>query len=176
MTTQYVTFEGIANYAKPYKPDEFRGASRWTLNLVLDTDEEIEKYKSVGIQKKLKEVDKGKVSFSPTRDRTKLMKGQIVHFTPPFIYDKNGEVLVKYVDENDKPIYSYNEDNKPKINRVGDPVIIGNGSRVAVRMSYYPTQMGIGSRLESIKILDLIEYKPNDGSTPNQATADKIDW
>lgn len=171
--TDYVTFEGIANYVKPYKPDEFRGAVRWMLDLTLDTEDEVKKYKEVGIQKKLKQVEKG-LAFSPNRPTTKLMKGKLVNFTPPFIYDKNGEVLVKYVDENGKPVYSYDDANK-KITRVGDPVIIGNGSRVAVRMSYYDTAMGIGSRLESIKILDLIEYKPTGDDTKSDS-ADKVDW
>ena len=43
--------------------------------------------------------------------------------------------------------------------KVGDPVLVGNGSKAQITLAVYTTQMGVGNRLESIKLLDLIEYK-----------------
>ena len=86
--TEYITLTGIANWAKPYKPDEFRGTSRWTINLELD-EESLARYKEYGIQQKLKETSPGKFSFNPRRDVLKFFKNsnETVYFTPPFIYD-----------------------------------------------------------------------------------------
>ena len=166
--TEFITLSGIANWAKPYKPDEFRGDSRWTLNLTLD-EESLARYKEYGIQQKLKQNEHG-WSFDPRRPVVKKIKETLVYFTPPFIFDKTGETLVKYTDEESKNVYSY-EDKDKKIIRVGDPVLIGNGSLVSIRLSVYPTGMGVGNRLEAIKLIDLITYSP-------EATekSDTIEW
>lgn len=155
--TKYVTFKGKIQWAKVYAPDEFRGAVRWGLDLIMDDDSEWKKFKDLGIQKKVKENENGKY-FNVTRSTTKLMKGKLVHFTPPIIYDKDGQAIVSYVGEDGKIVRSYDDADKV-IRRVGDPVMIGNGSEVEVTLSVYPTAMGPGNRLESIKIIDLIHYE-----------------
>lgn len=155
--TKYYTFTGKVQWAKVYTPDEFRGAVRWGLDLYMDSDKEWAKFKESGIQKKVKENDAGK-GFNLTRSTTKVMKGKMVYFTPPQIVDKDGKVLVKYVDDQGKDVRSY-EDKDKKITRVGDPVMIGNGSTIEVNVSVYPTAMGPGNRLESIKLIDLIHYE-----------------
>lgn len=154
--TQYLDFDGKAYWCKVYTPDEFRGNTRWMLDLYMDDPAMLEKYKKAGIQKKLKENENGK-GFSATRPVTKLIKGTLVHFTPPIIYDKDGTELVKYVDAEGKTIRQYSTGEE--YTRVGEPVMIGNGSTVRCRISVYPTSMGPGNRLESIKILDLITYE-----------------
>lgn len=164
--TKYVKFNGKAQWAKVYTPDEFRGAVRWSMDLIMTDDKEWEKFKDLGIQKKVKEGDDGKY-FNLTRSTTKLMKGKLVHFTPPQIYDKDGMVIVKYVDEAGIDVRSYDDPNKV-IRRIGDPIMIGNGSEVEVTVSVYPTAMGPGNRLESIKIIDLIHYEK-----PETAEEDK---
>lgn len=163
--TEVIELTGIANWAKLYKPDEFRGAIRWTLALDLD-EASVEKYKEYGIQQKLKD---GK-TFNPRRDTTRTFKGKVVNFTPPVIFDKNGEVLVKYVNSAGKAVFSY-EGEAPT--RVGEPVLIGNGSLVAVKVSVYPTSMGVGNRLEAVKILDLITYESPTGGTNG---VDSVEW
>lgn len=155
--TKYYTFEGKVQWAKVYTPDEFRGAVRWGLDLYMDKDDEWKKFKESGIQKKVKENENGK-GFNLTRSTTKVMKGKMVYFTPPQILDKDGKVLVRYVDEVGKDVRSYEDPNKV-IRRVGDPVMIGNGSLIQVNVSVYPTAMGPGNRLEAIKIIDLIHYE-----------------
>jgi hypothetical protein len=155
--TKYISIEGTAFWCKVYTPDEFRGSSKWMLNLYPSNEKEWAKFKEAGIQKKVKEDENGK-SFAVTRNTSKMIKGNMVYFAPPVIYDKNGAVLVQYVDEKGSPVRSYNDPNK-RPNRVGDPVLIGNGSLVSVRLSVYPTAMGPGNRLESITLLDLIHYE-----------------
>lgn len=164
--TQYLTLTGKAYWAKVYQPDEFRGAVRWTMDFYPQDADEWAKFTKAGIQKKVKENADGKY-FQAARSTTKLMKGRVVNFTPPVIYDKDGEALVKYVDENGKDIRSY-DDADTKINRVGDPILIGNGSTVAVTLSVYPTAMGPGNRLESVRVIDLIEYERPE--TPAETT------
>lgn len=154
--TKYVDFTGKAFWAKVYKPDEFMGVTRWTLNLYLD-EANLKLYKELGIQKKIKEDENGKF-FPAQRLTQKLINGKMVHFTPPIIRDKNGEFLVSYVDEEGKIVRSFDDPNKV-IKRVGEPFNIGNGSLVKARMSVYPTLKGPGNRLEELTVLDLIEYK-----------------
>lgn len=172
--TKYYSFTGRAFWAKLYEPDEFRGAVRWSVNLYLDDETEWAKFKESGIQKTVKEGPDGKY-FQLYRPTTKAMGARMVRFTPPIVYDKNGEALVKYVDSNNQIIRSY-EDPNFKFVRVGEPVLIGNGSKIKVNVSVYPTQMGPGNRLESIQIVDLIEYKrPEEPVAPTKKD-DEIPW
>jgi hypothetical protein len=155
--TQYVQFNGKAYWTKLYKPDEFKGAVRWTMNLYMDDPEEWNKYKALGIQKKVNKDENGSF-FAASRPTTKMIKGKIVYFTPPVIYGKDGKVLVGYYGEDDKMLRSY-DDPKTKIVKKGETILIGNGSDVQITLCVYPTAMGPGNRLESVKLIDLIEYK-----------------
>lgn len=155
--TKYIDFTGKAYYARVYQPDEFRGSIRWGLDLVPENQDEWDKFKETGIQKVPKERDYGKF-FPMHRPAVKLMKNKLVYFTAPYVYDKDGNVLVKYVDDAGNDLRSYEEKDKT-VRRIGEPVLIGNGSLVKINVSYFPTQMGVGCRLESLRILDLIEYK-----------------
>ena len=155
MASKYVKFVGKAFWAKVYEPDEFRGQSNWKIDLVVD-DDTLKEYKKHGIQKKVRENEAGTV-VSFTRPKTKEIKGQNNLFHAPKIFDKDGNVLVDY---------KVNE-AKDGFDRVGDPVLIGNGSEVELTVVVYDwgtkTNGGIGQRLESVKILDLIEYKSEGG-------------
>ena len=79
------------------------------------------KFKESGIQKKVQDKGEGKY-FQLSRDTVKEMKGKKVYFTAPFIYDKDGKVIVKYTDEKGADVRSY-EDKNITITRVGDPVL-----------------------------------------------------
>jgi hypothetical protein len=156
-TTKYLDVTGKLYWPKIYTPDEFRGAVRWTINFIPDNEEELRKIKSAGIQKREKDTPDGK-QFAFTRSTSKLMGKKMVYFTPPIIYGEDGKEVVSYTDPDGKLIRSY-EDDTLEITRKGDPVMIGNGSKVKITLSVYPTAMGVGNRLESIKLIDLIHYE-----------------
>ena len=151
MTERY-KFTGKAAWAKVYEADEFRGSKNWKINVYLD-DKELDKRKKAGIQSKVYEDEEGKyVVFK--RPETKLIKGSVRVFCGPEITDKDGKTLVTYKKNSEGTAFE----------RVGDPVLIGNGSTVEVEVSVYPTSMGNGQRLESVRIVDLIEYKSEGGT------------
>lgn len=146
--TETYKFTGKALWAKVYEADEFRGSSNWKIDLEVDA-ENLEKYKKAGIQGKVKSNENGPV-LSFKRPTTKLIKGTQQIFSGPRIIDKDGKVIVEYK----------KNDAGTGFDRVGDPVLIGNGSVVECTVTVYPTDMGPGQRLESVKVLDLIEYAP----------------
>lgn len=171
INSQYWRFKGQVAWAKIYEPDTFRGASNWLLNFYPENETEWANIKKAGLQARVKEDDgeksgvKGK--FIPLRRPVvKQIKGNPVYFTPPRIFDKDGEPIILYTDGQNKEIRSY-DDKSLVINRVGSPVLIGNGSTVYVNVVVYPTEMGPGNRLESIQILDLVEYEKNEGPVVN---------
>lgn len=155
MATETFKFTGKAKWAKIYEPEEFRGAINWKIDLYQDA-KNLKLRKEAGIQSKVYEDEEGKfVNFR--RAKTKLIKGKLNEFHPPFVYDKDYNVLVSYVK---------NEDGTDWV-RVGTPVLIGNGSEVEITVSVYDAgAMGKGQRLDSIRIIDLIEYK-SEGSGGN---------
>lgn len=155
--TQYLRIPGTIKWAKVYTPDEYKGAVRWTLNFY-PSDKGWEMVKEAGIQKRPKTDKEGGTFINLQRPTTKMIKGSLVYFTPPIIYDEDGEFLVKYVDENNKIIRSYN-DKDTVIKRDGEPVLIGNDSEVLVHVSVYPTAMGPGNRLDAITLVDLVHYE-----------------
>lgn len=151
MATETYKFTGKSKWAKVYDPEEFRGASNWKINVYLD-DAEIAKRKKAGIQSKTYSDEDGTyVTFK--RPQTKLIKGVLNEFAPPKIFDAEGNCLVDYKKSADGTSFE----------RVGKPVLIGNGSVVEATVTVYDTQMGKGQRLESIKIIDLIEYEGGSG-------------
>jgi hypothetical protein len=173
-TTKYITLTGKAFWCKVYTPDEFRGSSKWMINFYPSDEKEWAKFKEAGIQKKVKEDENGK-NFAVTRNTSKMIKGNMVYFTPPIIYDKDGKTLVYYADEKGNLVRSYNDPNQ-RPQRVGDPILIGNGSLVSVRLSVYPTAMGPGNRLESITLLDLIHYeKPEEAPENREVKGPEVD-
>lgn len=173
MSTEYIDLEGEGYWLKITKPDEFRGSVRWALNLALD-EPSLKIYQDSGIQKKLKNTAEAKNVATLLRPTTKLMKGKMVYFTPPIVYGKDGETLRKYVDKNGETVRSYDTPGI-ELTKVGDIPLIGNGSKLKVTLSVYDTQMGKGHRLESIKLLDLIEYvKPEEPAQEGKAA--DIEW
>lgn len=59
----------------------------------------------------------------------------------------------------------------PKIHGVPEGVLIGNGSRVSVRISAYQTQMGMGHRLEDVTVTNLVVYTPDNPGVDNTPPA-----
>lgn len=150
-------FIGKTAYPKVYEPDEFRGSKKWKVPLYPD-DETLQRIKDAGIQLKVKD-DSGEKSGVSGKYVT-FSRGTTVNFgsgpedmAPPIIRDKDGEILVGYDDA---------------FEPTGDPVIIGNGSEVELLVEVYETKnFGNGQRILEVKILDLIEYNP-DNDDPDE--------
>lgn len=153
--TKYYTFKGLVSYAKIYEPDEFRGVTKWKLNLH-PSDEVIQEIKAAGIQKKLKDSNEefsgvpGKF-FTFDRPTEREFNGEVTYFAPPAVYDADGGIIAEY------------EDNGEEIVMKGKKQIIGNGSEIEVNVAVYETKrFGKGCRLNYIKVLDLVEWVPED--------------
>lgn len=106
----------------------------WTLNLY-PTEKALKAFKNSNSQLKVREDEDGEfISFSrPLWGKDK--DGNDVKRDPPRILDKDGNVM--------KGIY------------------IGNGSDVTVLVDIYNTRMGPGTRLEAVRVENLIEYDKN---------------
>jgi hypothetical protein len=158
--TQYLKFKGKVAWARLYEPDEYNGAVRWCLDFFPDDVDALKKvmHKNKGF----KEGEYG-LYTQLRRPTTKLIKGRIVSFTPPIIYDKSGKPIVQYVNKHTGDIIrSYDGISNEALIRQGEPVLMGNGSVVEVTLCVYATSMGNGSRLESVKLIDHIEYRPKE--------------
>lgn len=180
--TTYINVRGKVSWPKIYTPDEFRGAVNWTLNLYPENDAEWDKIKKAGLQGKPKDDDgsssgvEGKY-ITLRRPTTKLMKGKLVYFAPPHIWDADGKPILKYVGADNKLLNSY-DSKDTKVTAVGEQISLGNGSVIDLRISVYPTAMGIGNRFEAIKVIDLIEYeRPEDVTDEvNSSESDEAPW
>lgn len=180
--TKWYTFEGTIKWAKVYEPDEFRGASNWTIDFYPKDEAEKKAITATGIQGRFKEDADGNKFIRFRRSTKRSFDGgkTFTHFAPPVIYDRGGNELLKYTDKDGNDVRSYAEGESLKA--VGEPVMIGNGSRVALNIAVYDTAYGPGNRFESVKILDLVEYKKPDRSEDVESdTAEEnenvtVDW
>ena len=153
MATEYIKLRGKVKWCKCYEPDEFNGATRWIVQFYPGSEEDWKKFKDSGLQMQPKEDKDGDGKFiTIRRDTKKLIKDDLVLFSPPFI---EGEVEVKYVDQNGKTCYSHNKGDGTIVSRDGDPVVIANGSEVVMDIAVYDTKMGKGHRWERMKVLTL---------------------
>lgn len=173
MATETISLTGSIAWSKLYEPDTAFGATKWKLFFFPENDQEWDKIKKAGIQKKIKEnnnpennVPIGKyLEFS--RDAFKVMKGVMVNFTGPIILSDDGKVIVDYINqETNKRVYSYENEEKKKIVRRGNPILLGNGTRARVSVAVYDTQKGKGQRLEQVQVLNLVEYSREDRELP----------
>lgn len=157
--TKDYRFVGKVAWAKLYEPDEFRGSKKWKLPFYPD-EETLKAIKDAGIQLRVKE-DSGEKSGVSGKFVT-FSRGTTANYgkgpedlAPPVIKDASGKVLV-----------DYDED----FERIGDPVVIGNGSVVEVLVEVYETEkFGNGQRIKEVSIIDLIEYVPEDEDSEAEA-------
>lgn len=146
--TKYYEFTGTVSYCMCYKPDEYRGKRFWKVNL--HPDEKTKKaIESAGIQlefktrKPIEGVDGGYFSFRRYTERD--FNGETTRFSPPEVRDAKGN-----------PIVSYDADG----NRIGDPVLIGNGTKAKIGVEVYDAgSFGKGCRWNFVQIIDLVEYE-----------------
>lgn len=173
--SKWINIRGKAKWAKVYEPDEAFGASNYKINIYPSDEKEWKKFNNAGIQKKVREDEDGKF-FTVSRPTIKLFKSKPVTFCPPKISVKEGTkypTVVTYRNkETGEEVKQYDPKDEDKIERDGDPVLIGNGSEVIVNICVYNTIKGPGTRLEGITILDLITYEPSDDNEPDEESED----
>lgn len=170
--TKYVKFTGKAVYVKPYVPDEYNGKETWKIGMTV-TKEMFKAIREAGSQVKkriaedIPNIDENTPYVVFTRDTEKEFRDGMAYFCPPFIYDKDGEKLVSY-EKDGKEVRQFKDpDDQPE--RVGEPVIIGNGSDIEVTVAIYPAgSFGHGTRAESVRIIDLIEWIPPEDENGNK--------
>lgn len=157
MATKWITVRGVVRWTKVYEPDAFMGAENWKVDFAPLNAQERKKWDDTGIQLKFRKEDDGLEYTRLRRPVKKVFSDEVTFFAPPEI---TGAVSVQYQDENGERIRQYKKGDK--VNRVGEPVEIGNGSEVLVNVCYYDTVKGKGHRLESINVLNLIEFVRSD--------------
>lgn len=153
MSTKWLTVRGVVRWTKVYEPDAFMGAENWKVDFAPLNAQERKKWDDTGIQLKFRKEDDGLEYTRLRRPVKKVFSDEVTFFAPPEI---TGAVSVQYQDENGERIRQYKKGDK--VNRVGEPVEIGNGSEVLVNVCYYDTVKGKGHRLESINVLNLVEF------------------
>jgi len=132
-------FSGTCQWAKLKEPDEFNGEKKWKIDLFMDKGE-LAEYKKSGLKLKIKEDDGGNKFVTFNRPVLKEIKGELKEFEPPKLFDKDHTPI---------------------------DVLVGNGSKVTVKVESYDTKMGTGHRLLAVRVDELVEYsKPT--TDPNQ--------
>jgi hypothetical protein len=146
--TKYLKFRGKIAWAKLQEPDDYKGEKKWKMNFY-PSDETLVKMKLAGLQNKVKEDDGAKSGVSGKfvslkRDTEKSFNGVVQKFDPPELFDAQG-------------------------NLIEESLLIGNGSEVEVELAVYQTQrFGAGSRIQRVRIIDLIEYVPPEEVSENE--------
>lgn len=135
MATKEIYMTGKIKWAKGLKDmdEKFKSYSA----AFYPTDKSMNEYKQLGLKTKFRMDDEGE-SFSVRRPDSKIFKDELKKFGPPEVFvEKDGETI---------PV---------------DPYTVGNGSDVTVKLSVYDTGYGKGSRLEAVRVDNLIEFIPN---------------
>lgn len=142
MATQYFYLEGFVNWAKVQKPALKFGSKdeyEWTLDFY---PSDVKEWKATKSQGRLKEDGEGNEFIRLRRNVSGTDKdGNTIQYEPPKVLKRNSET----------------NENEPFTN------LIGNGSKVVVKVAVYDTAMGKGTRLEGLTVLDLVPYEANLG-------------
>lgn len=161
--TQYVKLTGKVAWAhRLIEPDEYMGKENYTVNFYPDeAGKEFFKKSGLRLQPKTETREDtnlvGEVFVRLRRPTERDFKDGKTFFMPPFIYNKDGSPLVTFVDQNGKA-HTQHKGNID-LEQKGEYPNIGNGSEVEVELSIYDAgPYGKGHRLESVRIIDLIEY------------------
>jgi len=168
--TKYFKVPGIASWNHVYKPDDFMNQVNYTFALVVNESSQaiIEKY---GLQGQFKDHDSGDKVYNFKRPAEKMILKKWVSFAPPVLYGPDGKVLCEYkykgeVTQSVNELIDYTE-----FEPTGEQPIIGHGSSVILDICVYSTMKGNGARLQSIKLVDLIEYVPEARDDEQQTPA-----
>lgn len=144
MATDTYYFTGTCKWAMVHKMDEKYG--NYKINLFMDDDSK-KRFKQSGLQLKPKrEIAGGGAEPCKLDD-----EGAFVTFRRAHSTKINNEIV-----DFGKPKV-LDEDNEPT------NALIGNGSKVMVKVSAFDTMNGKGHRFEAVKVLDLVEYEGKGG-------------
>lgn len=158
--TKYIKVHGIAWWNDLYKPDDAFNALKYKMTLIVGQAAQniIAKYQLKG---DLKDHESGDKVYTFRRNAGQLIGKKWVSFAPPVIYDKDGKEICSYTLDG-KPVTSIDGDySYDQFTPTGPQPLIGHGSGVVCDVCVFGTGgFGNGARLQSIKIIDLIEYVP----------------
>lgn len=168
--TKYFKVPGLAFWNHVYKPDEAFNQSNYKFTLIVNEKSQ-ELIGNYGLQGEFKDHESGDKIYTFRRPAEKVILKKFVSFAPPVIYGPDGKVVTEYTYDG-KVVTSVDgaipyTDFKP----TGEQPLIGHGSSVILDICVYPTFKGAGARLQSVKLVDLIEYVPN-GDVAEQQTPD----
>ena len=134
MATKTYYLSGDVMYPKLVTPDtKFNEQGIYSLDLFMDNDS-WEKFEKSEAQLKVRDRD-GRKFVTFKRPAKKLIKGEVVDLGPP-------DVL--------------NEDNTPFDT---EKVLVGNGSKVTIKVNIYDTMKGKGHTLEAVRVDNLVPYE-----------------
>ena len=162
--TKYIKVPGIASWNHVYKPDDFMNSLNYKITIIINeaTKALIQKY---DLQGKFTPHESGDETYTFRRPAEKMIKKKWVSFAPPVIYGKDGKVLCEYT-YNGEVVQSVNDlVEYDKFEPTGEQPLIGHGSEVLLDVCVYGSVKGNGARLQSIKLVDLIEYIPDNAGT-----------
>jgi hypothetical protein len=133
--TQKFIFTGTAYWARLASPDEAFGTKSYKITVDLDKPS-IKAFKESGLQLEPKEGDGGfRVTFR--RDTKKLNPdGEVTEYGPPSVFHADG------------------------VTKLEDDVLVGNESKVAVKVEVFDTAKGKGHRLHAVRVDELKKYVP----------------
>lgn len=144
-------FSGTIMWPKLKEPDTAFGRNSYRMDLILKDEEEIQKFKSAGLELKLKEKPGVEGKFiSLNRDHEKQFRDELVVFGPPKVYDGRGQ--------------PNNDGTYPEL---PSEILVGNGSKGTAKISIYENKKTgrNGHRLEAVLVTELVEYnKSNNGA------------
>lgn len=138
MAAKYYNVEGECSYAFVQEPTTKYNSDEREYAITVKMDPEyIEIFKNSGSQKKLRDGDTIKLQ----RDLKKTFNGVEKELGPlPLYFGPEGKET--------------------------SDALVGNGSRVRVNFVVYDTPKGKGTRLEGVRVLDLVEFVPEQKELP----------
>lgn len=137
MATEYHYWSGKTKWAKVYRLDTY---GNYSMDFYPDNPKDIP---DAGLKLEPKE-DADGVYYRLRREPQKVIKGEPVLFGQPKVVVPTGETTAE-----------------------GIPVVepftklIGNGSRVTVKVAVFPAGKFRGHRLESVRVDEHVPYEPN---------------
>lgn len=141
-------FTGKCNWAKVYKPDTKFTPGKYSLDFIFANKEDIKEFKAIKLRNVIKVDDDGnqyvnlgrKLGKKPWPKEVPIEERE--DWGPPEVVDKDGNKFDK---------------------------LIGNGSTVAVEIVAYDGQLGKGSRLEKVVVIEHVPYEREGGDNEDEA-------
>lgn len=146
MSTSTVYATGTAKWARVYRGQEdTKFGVKYSIELFPD-EKSLHNLKASGSRVKARENEDG-VFFKFVRDATKEIKGEMKDLGPPKVVDSEGKAFSQ---------------------------LIGNGSKVTVKLAIYDSRFGKGTRLEAVRVDEHIPYEADNASASDSAEEDGV--